>query len=57
MCDQKFRDYDIFGYSKCGKNCKNPILGINNVDPKPELNVQNKIFFLSFIHFYGAVQK
>ncbi len=27
------------------KNWKNSILGINNVDPKPEPNVQKKIIF------------
>ncbi len=36
---------DFFGYSECSKNRKNPILGINNVDLKPEPNVQKKFFF------------
>ncbi len=38
------RDYDFFGNSDCRKNRKNPILGISNVDPKPEPNVQKKFF-------------
>ncbi len=35
------------------KNCKNSILGINNVDPKPEPNVQKTFFFIIYKFFRG----
>ncbi len=38
-------EIDIFGDSESRKYCKNRILGMNNVDQKPEPNVQKKFFF------------
>ncbi len=42
------------------KNRKNPVLGTNNVDPKPEdpePNAQKKFFFHHLYISWGAVQK
>ncbi len=44
--------YDFFGDSECRKNRKNPILGINNVDSKPEPNAQKKNFFFGHLSIF-----
>ncbi len=45
----------FFGDSECRKNGKNPILGIRNVEPEP--NVEKKIFLVIYPFSRGAVEK